>query len=409
MVKTLKSPVIFSTIICVILLYSGIIQINSKHSFHSLAPENDIVEISGKLVSSPVRIGNKNFYSSTINTNSVKTDTLFSTSTGYFSIYIPSTQIEAMFPGKLYSKSSNKRDYIFEEGGFYTFRGKVFNKIFYVDKCIENRWNDNLFGKIQYIRAKGRLYFKKLMYLWKEAGGLLLALICGSKEYTEESVVLNFRKAGLSHILALSGMHLSILSGIAVFIGNKTKRLRFSYGIRIAAIIIFVWFAGFSPSLLRAFICSCIMIFLSLINNKKTDYIYVLCISFILQTLISAESIKQAGFILSYGALTGILCLSNIINSLLTGFIPAKLSNPLSASVGAQIATAPVSIIFFKAIYPVGIIASVIVSPLVTLFIYTGIILIIISLICPFLAEVSGIFMNLLYTVIKFIVHIFSF
>lgn len=409
MVKSFHSPVFISALICMILLYGGIVQINSKHSFHSVAVFSEIVEVSGKIISSPVRLSNKKYYSTTINASSVKTQNLKSKALGYLPVFIPSEQIEAMFPGKLYSKSNNKSDFIFEEGGVYNLKGKVHNGIFYVNKCSKGEWENNLSGKINFLRAKGRLLFKKLMYKWKDAGGLLLALICGAKEYTDEVVAENFRRAGLSHILALSGMHLSILSGIAVFIGNKTKRLRFSYLIRIAAIIVFVWFAGFSPSLLRAFICSLLMIICSLVNFDKPDYLYILCLSFIIQVNINPESMQNIGFILSYGALFGILIVSPFINNLLIRIIPLKISNPLSASIGAQFATSPVSLYYFNTIYPVGVVASLFVSPLVTLFIYSGLILILLSLICPFLCEVSGIFMNLLYTVIKFLVKIFSF
>ena len=48
------------------------------------------------------------------------------------------------------------------------------------------------------------------MYMWGSAGGLLLALLSASKEYTSSAFSDAFRLAGLSHILALSGMHVSI-------------------------------------------------------------------------------------------------------------------------------------------------------------------------------------------------------
>ena len=76
-------------------------------------------------------------------------------------------------------------------------------------------------GKIQKSRAFCRLEFKRMMFSWGKAGGFLLALLSGSKEYLDIDLVENFKKSGLSHILALSGMHLSLLSGIAAFIGKK--------------------------------------------------------------------------------------------------------------------------------------------------------------------------------------------
>ena len=62
----------------------------------------------------------------------------------------------------------------------------------------------------------------------------------------------------------------------------------------------------------------------------------------------------------------------------------------------------------FGSFSPIGIISATVVSPFVTVFIYSGLILIILSLLFPVLAKPSGIFINLQYTVINSIVKIFS-
>ena len=62
----------------------------------------------------------------------------------------------------------------------------------------------------------------------------------------------------------------------------------------------------------------------------------------------------------------------------------------------------------FKTFAPIGIFATSIVSPIVTIFIYTGLALIILCLIIPVLAGPSAIIINLEYTVISFITGLFS-
>ena len=57
---------------------------------------------------------------------------------------------------------------------------------------------------------------------------------------------------------------------------------------------------------------------------------------------------------------------------------------------------------------PVGIIASVIVSPLISLFFLLGIIFILTGLMFPFLSVIYGIIINILFTVIIFFVKIFA-
>jgi competence protein ComEC len=87
---------------------------------------------------------------------------------------------------------------------------------------------------------------------------------------------------------------------------------------------------------------------------------------------------------------------------------PHFLSDSLSSSVGAQFFTIPISVKTFGTFTPIGIFSTVIVSPLVTFFIYSGLICFLLSLIFPLFISTSGIFMNFLYTLITKIVLFFS-
>ena len=88
--------------------------------------------------------------------------------------------------------------------------------------------------------------------------------------------------------------------------------------------------------------------------------------------------------------------------------MPKYFAASLGSSTGAQIFTAPVSLKLFGSFAPIGIIATAFVSPVVTLFIYSGLLLIVLSLMFPLLAGPSGFFINLQYTVINYLVSFFS-
>ena len=199
-----------------------------------------------------------------------------------------------------------------------------------------------------------------------------------------------------------------MFSGIALFIGGKIGKKKLTFIIRVIALILFVWFAGFSPSLLRAFICSFLMIIAALANVSKPDMLIILCFSFLMQTIISPGDIYNTGFILSYSALAGILLTNKFFEKFYIRFLPKTLALSVSSSTGAQIFTAPISLKIFGTFSPIGIIATTVVSPIITIFIYAGLSLILLSLIFPFLSVPSGIFINFLYTIIKFLVNIFS-
>ena len=401
-----NNSVFLAALICIILFYSGLIKLKDRNSFASTIKPNEICCLKGQLISSPAKTSDGKYYSSKLKVHGCKSEVMSSSAFGNVKVMIPSELAEAFYPGKLYSRAGA----FFEAGGLYTING-FFNSDsskFYITECTQSSFPETIYGRLDYFRALCRLQFKRLMYSWGAGGGLLLALLCGAKEYTSSEVSLSFKNAGLSHILALSGMHLSMFSGIALFFGNKIGRKKLSFIIRIITLICFVWFAGISPSLLRAFLCSFFMIIASLANVDKPDLLLILAFTFLCQTIISPADIYNTGFILSYSALAGILLTNKFFRSFYNKFFPGYLANSLGSSTGAQIFTAPVSLYLFKTFAPVGIIATAVVSPVVTVFIYSGLILIVLCLLFPVLAAPSGIFINLEYNVIKFLTALFS-
>lgn len=407
MVTKYFNSIFLSVILCCILFYSGVISIPSEVYFNSIVPCEDIVLLKGKINSSPSKLSNGKYYSSFLNPYECESKSIKSECNGIVKIYIPSQLTEAFFPGKFFSVSDNQGN-IFESGANVVLFGKFINNIFYVNKCIYNEFPNTLMGKISKFRGIIRIHFKRLMYSWGKAGGLFLALLSGAKEYTDSNLANAFKKSGLSHILALSGMHLSMFSNIAIFFGNKIGRKKLTFIIRIIALIFFVWFAGFSPSLLRAFICSFLMLFASICNVKNPDMLHILSFCFLLQIIISPSDLNNIGFILSYGALAGILITNKFFYRYYSKFLPVYISSSLAASTGAQIITTPISLKVFGSFAPIGIIATTIVSPFITIYIYIGLILIIFTLIFPVISVASGFLMNFQYNIIEYLVTLFS-
>lgn len=407
-VKDFFKPVFLSSLICIFVFYSGFFTIPDRTRLHSLLNPQDITTISGKLISSTARTGNGSYYTATFSLDSAAdTRNVNSTAKGRVKVMIPSGLSEAYSPGKLYS-SSKQNAFLYESGGYCTFKGRLSQSGFYVRECSAAWWPPTCRGRLAHLRALCRLHFKRLMYSWGSGGGLLLALLCGAREYTETATQDSFRRAGLSHILALSGMHLSMFSAIAMFFGKRAGIKKLTFILRIVTLFAFVWFAGFSPSLTRAFICAMLMIAAAIAGARKPDTFSILCFSFLLQSAICPQDIHSVAFILSYGALAGILLTSRFFNMFYSKFSPRMIASSLSAATGAQTVTAPISLKIFGSFSPIGIVSSTVVSPFVTVFIYSGLFLILLSLIFPFLAKPSGIFINLQYTVITYIVSFFS-
>jgi len=279
---------------------------------------------------------------------------------------------------------------------------------FSVQRSYPLGFGSSISGRAACLRAFCRLRFRCLMYAWGAAGGLFLALFSGVREYVDPGTAEAFKKAGLAYILALSGMHISICSGAAAAAGSFLCGKRTVPLFRILAVLLFVWFAGFSPSLLRAVLCCVIMTAASLCGVMNLNMLLVLSAAFLCHVCIAPQDCRSAAFLLSYSALGGILLLSESIHRRLSRIFPRPLSLEIAVSTAAQTVTAPVTLRLFGAFMPGGIPASAAASPLIAVFMYAGMFLTVLSLLLPGFAVPAGTAMNALYTVIKAVVTAFS-
>jgi len=197
----------------------------------------------------------------------------------------------------------------------------------------------------------------------KTWGGLAAALLLGTRENLEGSLALSFRNAGLSHVLALSGMHLAFLSGLLAFALKRLLGIKGAVLAGLAFIILYVFLVGPQPSLIRAAIMyvlgSCLIL-----SGTTGQSCILLGAAFLVQTLWEPVSAYSIPFILSYAALGGLLVVSGNIAELFRGLLPDSPANGLGASIGAFLASAPVTAVFFGILRPAGIIAGLVAVPL---------------------------------------------
>ncbi len=413
---TIKKTIILTAVVCGTLLYTGIV--NPKKYGYTRIPVNklEITTLKGSVISNPRKVLDS--YTFNMNQSFLFTNKKI----GYFSkniskIFIPDYLVESYMPGKLYTDFNSKKNkgvetpLIIEKGTEIIITGKYSknNDFFYASAGYSLGWKNSITGQIQHYRALCRLQFKKLMYAWGNAGGFILALLSGSQEYTENILATALKNAGLSYILALSGMHLSLFSGMSIFFSNKIIGKKYAYLIGYLSTIFFIWFAGLSPSLLRAFILNTFLTIKILIGIPNIDMLSVLSASFLLQIIISPSDIFQYAFILSYAALAGIYLISPYLQRSSSRFLPTFISNNFSITVSAQFFTTPVTMKLFGTIIPGTVFAAIVMSPIITMFLYSSIILITFSFLFPEFSTISGQFLGFIYNIIKLLVIRFAY
>ncbi|MDR0315013.1 MAG: ComEC/Rec2 family competence protein [Oscillospiraceae bacterium] len=143
-----------------------------------------------------------------------------------------------------------------------------------------------------------------------EEGAVLIGMLIGDSSEMGRDTYDNFKKSGVSHLFAVSGLHLSIF---AMFVFNILSATRLGKGkaafISGVFTLFFMALAGFTPSVMRAGIMT-IVYFIGQAARRDTDSLTSLGLAAILVTFLNPFSAVSAGLMLSFSATLGIIVLS---------------------------------------------------------------------------------------------------
>jgi competence protein ComEC len=282
---------------------------------------------------------------------------------GAVTVFFPSESINRL-------KEFGRGCEIYVDGAFSnTSRGTLFNAVsVHIVKpasaveIFRTRLRSALLGRFQNSRNSGGMVAKPPVW-----GGLASALLLGMRDDLDVELSDAFRNSGCTHILALSGMHLAILSGILAFLIRKPLGIRWASLVGAVFVLVYVFVAGSQPSLVRAAIMYFIGTF-AIWGLLKPRPLSLLCVAFMIQLLFQSETGVSLSFILSYLALLGILTLGEAARDLFRGRLPELIGAGLSASIGAFVFTAPVVALYFGSVRPIGILAGLVAAPVASVF-----------------------------------------
>ena len=442
MVDSLKSnSFILPALLLAALLYLGLLPVQKTKPYSSLVAWQNAAAFEGRVVKSPSMLGGrKKTCKIELSLSRVwDKNGIAAAAQGQADIFLPAELCEIYKPGKLYTAwRGSASDFLLDQGalvqvdakparfkiaapsapGQKSVSGKksvsdqkgaaLERPIFESQKIISCSYDGGLWGSFQKIRALSRLHFSRLMFAWGEAGGLLLALLSGDRSYLNDGAGDAFRLAGLSHILALSGMHLSLIGGLAFAFGKKAAGKKAALALEFLCMLAFVWFAGKSPSLFRALLCSLCALASALFKLRTRSGLNSLALVFIIHAALFPADAFELSFMLSYGALFGILAFNEFVSKRLFKALPSGAGSSFASSIGAQLATAPVTLKFFGLVAPGGVAASAALSPLVTLFVYAGLFCVFLSLAFPLAAPFCGGLLGFFYGLIIRAVFFFA-
>ena len=256
--------------------------------------------------------------------------------------------------GNLEKPSNNTVPYMFNYKK-YLYNNKIYYLLNIESFNIEKTTN-NIFYKIKNLAFNHANKFKSKEYIY--------AFVLGSTSYIDNDVLSTYRENGISHLFALSGLHVSIFSAFLIFILKKLKVPELTrYILVFIFLLLFSFITNFSPSILRA---TLLFFFLGInkvfyLNIRTINILYLV---YILLTLINPFIIYNVSFILSFTA-AFYLILSNDLTKSNNYFIGL-----LKISLISTLGTLPISIYYFGSINLIGFILNLIFVPYVSFIVF---------------------------------------
>ncbi len=154
----------------------------------------------------------------------------------------------------------------------------------------------------------------RLDSLFQDGSGLAKALLLGVREGLSEKTVADFRDAGIAHVLAVSGLHVSLLTAM-VFLVLRLFRLPPAavFGLIAALLVFYCRLLDFAPSVVRASVLT-LLLLLGRVLRRRADPLTGLSFAFLLILLFRPLDLFNAGFQLSFLAVLGIITLGDRLN-----------------------------------------------------------------------------------------------
>ncbi|MFH1782507.1 MAG: ComEC/Rec2 family competence protein [Candidatus Omnitrophota bacterium] len=209
-----------------------------------------------------------------------------------------------------------------------------------------------------------------------ESGALLRAVLLGDRSEISSHMTDSFKRSGTMHILAISGLHVGLISFILLMFFRifRVKR-EVSFGLTILILIFFMFLTLSSPPVFRAVVMACFFLF-GLMLGRRADTYNSLSLAALFVLIRNPKDIFNIGFQLSFLAVLSIVYLVPkmlaIANIKKTPFLQKYIVTPFFISLAAWFATFPLIVYHFRIITPISIISNMFIVPVLFMVLVSG-------------------------------------
>jgi competence protein ComEC len=216
---------------------------------------------------------------------------------------------------------------------------------------------------------------------------LLSGLVIGDTAAMDPGTEDSLRRAGLNHLVAVSGSNVAI---VLVALGAATRRFPLLQRVAIGAggLALYVAVVGPEPSVLRAATMGAIGL-VAMATGLRTEPLQALGIALIVLVAMRPGIVFSVGLHLSVSATAGIVLWTRPIKRRLV-FLPEVVATILAATLAAQVAVAPVLVLVFGELSVVAPLANVLAAPAVPVATVAGLAAALASVVIPALGALGA-------------------
>lgn len=240
-------------------------------------------------------------------------------------------------------------------------------------------------------------------YFDDDYSAFLKGLMLGDKTDFSSKFKLDISKAGISHILVVSGLHVGYLVSISFLIFGK------KYGNYVAIFVILFFFViiGYSPSIFRACTMNILLILGNIFMEKYSSKISI-WFAFVIVLVMNPYSMLDVGFVLSFASSGGIIYFYNdIYDKIKTKFkfFNKFVIGSICTSLSVAITTTLPLIIYFDSISSIYLVSNMLILPIIPLIFISTAIFLVISFVIPPISIIFTYVIKILIDIVMFFVE----
>jgi competence protein ComEC len=198
------------------------------------------------------------------------------------------------------------------------------------------------------------------LYLPSDQSSLLLGVVFGISSTISQDLKQNFQVAGVTHVVAASGMNVTLLAGFLLPIFLHFFKRQQGLILTIVCLCFYTIISGMSASIVRATLMASIGYIGLILGRQRTAFISFF-LTGSLMVLWNPTVISDIGFQLSFAATSGMLLVRPLLPSLAKIPLLQLVEEDLTATISAQITTLPILIFYFHSFGVLAILVNTLV------------------------------------------------